>query len=72
MSNPYTLVIREVYEDGGEHFLTVAPGSDGFGVEIRTTGDNAEYYGPIRICIPKGMAYKLGQALMDCDGEVDQ
>jgi hypothetical protein len=72
MSNPFILVVREVYEDGGKHYIEVGPGRDGFGVEIRTVGEkNAEYYGPIRLCLPKEMAAKVGRALIDCSDEVD-
>lgn len=73
MSTTYTTeVLRHVYDDSRGAFIEVRPGTDGFGIEVATTdGISAEYFGAFRFCIPKEMAEKLGQALLDAAKEVE-
>ena len=72
MSNPYTITLRRIYEDGGAHYIEVGPDGEGYGcVELRTVGDaNEEFFGKFRLAIPKEMARELANALRECASEV--
>ena len=64
MKNISTDVIRRIYDNNDGRYVEVGPDGDGLGVEIRTTGENIEYFGKINLTLSAEMAKELGRALM--------
>lgn len=60
--------IRRVYDDDHGACIEVGPDGDSLGyVEIRTTGEsNVEFWGELRLTLPKEFALKLAEAIRLC------
>ena len=61
-----TEIVRVVWDDKDGVSLSIGPDSDSLGlVEMRTTDTkSAEFYGKVRLCMPKEMAIAVGEALI--------
>lgn len=66
-------VVRRVYDDGEGVAIEVGRNADNQEwIDIGTAYDKKaeEYYGPIRLSIPKEQARLLAKAIIDCADEV--
>jgi hypothetical protein len=63
--------IRRVYDDDNGAFIEIGPDRDGLDlVEVRTTGkESEEYWGKVRLTLPKAFALKLAEAIRCCAEE---
>lgn len=71
MANVFTDTVRKVYWEG--HFIEVGPDGDGVGcVEVRTTGESAEFFGRSSLMMRADVARALAQALLKAADEAEE